>query len=290
MMAESKPTSRPQVISGPLALVLLILLLCLGFWAVYAGPALKKRRIEAQFAELNALLDGHGGAVVTHSSPHWLHLPRRGNLYLQWLFEGPLRSVDEWQERGGVPGGVIMVDLAKLSPDERRQAFDLIQRLGCPNDPVSLRNGTDADLEDLGRMPRCGNLSLYGSRITDAGLEHLAKLPQLNALVITAPAVTDAGLKPLSKLPQLRDLKISSPAVTDAGMKTLGASCPKLTWLSLEETAVGDAGLLDLASIKSRGLIVIFTGPKVTPAGIAAFEAERRKLGLLSGFVHVAKP
>lgn len=287
-MAESNSTSRRQVISGPQVLVLLTLLLCLGFWTIYAGPALKKRRVEAQFAELNTLLAGHGRAVCVSDQPHWLHLPRRSNLYVQWLFEGPLKSVDEWQEHGGIPHGMIEVDLARLSTEERRQAFDLIQQLRCSND-VILKNGTDADLEDLGRMPGCVSLSLQGLWISDAGLKHLEKLPQLKGLVISCPSMTDAGLKSLEKLPQLMSLEISSPGVTDAGMKTLAGACPKLVRLSLTETALTDAGLLDLAGQKSLHFHVV-AGPKITPAGIAAFDAERRKLGLPPGRVFLEKP
>ena len=165
---------------------------------------------------------------------------------------------------------------------------------------------TDASLEALGRTTlgtlgvTCGNFTAVGldalvglpldalelSSIglgNEAGIGRLVAGRTFRSLSLSGPGVTDAALPHLtgrSFMAGASSLSLSRSAITDAGMPHL-ALLP-LRRLNLDETALTDVGLATLAAgMTARELIA--RGTRITPAGIAAFEAARPGQGRFDG-------
>ena len=70
-------------------------------------------------------------------------------------------------------------------------------------------------------------MQLHRSEVTDADLEQIRRLPQLKWLDIGDTNTTDAGLENFKELTQLEVLGISGTKVTDAGVEALQKALPK---------------------------------------------------------------
>ena len=85
---------------------------------------------------------------------------------------------------------------------------------------------TDADLENLKRLPQLEALAIGGTKITDASMVHLKGLTQLEVLHIRRAQITDAGLKSLAGLVLLQELILVKTHVTDEGVERLQEMLP----------------------------------------------------------------
>jgi outer membrane lipoprotein-sorting protein len=106
-------------------------------------------------------------------------------------------------------------------------------------------------------------LDLLGAKVTDAGLKELAGLKTLKVLDLPAQ-VTEEGLRGLAGL-KLK--KLTLPFVlTDVGLKHYLAAVEPPTTLNLRGTRVTDAGLKELAGLKTLKKLDLPT--QVTDAGL----------------------
>jgi hypothetical protein len=106
------------------------------------------------------------------------------------------------------------------------------------------------------------------ARVTSDGLRHLAALRGLETLNLDgASLVDDRGLVHLKGLPRLRYLTLDGTSVGDEGLEHL-RDVPALQYLSLAATRVTDAGLATIRELPQlRTLLLGYT--KVTPEAAA---------------------
>ncbi len=100
------------------------------------------------------------------------------------------------------------VPLTKVSDYRRRLAWDVkrfeevkqwLAKAGLPTRKmvVSARFKTDAQVEQVKKLPDLRRLDLHYSQVTDAGLAHLRGLTELQELTLFGTPVTAAGVKDL---------------------------------------------------------------------------------------------
>ena len=194
-------------------------------------------------------------------------------------------------------------------------------------------NLTEAGMVTLGRLTSLNSLGLSSpdgsSHPTDAGLAHLASLSKLRMLWIDAgdltgqgfarldklpitsvwlmglqarhrglvahlltrpitllsldgPGLTDQCLETFGSQPTLDQLSLNHTAITDAGLASIVNQVPALFYLSLDGTAITDAGLMNLANVPKLRMICAF-GTNITEKGIAALHTIRPKIRVLTG-------
>lgn len=290
-MSETPAKSRIHPGPGLLFLVLLALFLILGFWAVYLGPAMKKRQALAEVAEIQAKFGERGSCHISAYTPHPLFLKGRlqipENFILRLIFGSRIESFHEWQATGGIPKVDFHIDFSQFSAEERHDFVLRMKRF--PGGTLASQKITDADLESLGPLPSSWRIVFHQMSLSAAGVRQLSKagqvitldfgpsmgdaellaldaLPELQLLSLVDSAVTDAGIKGMPHFPKLIGLALN-PAVTDAGMTGLGTKQTSLQILILNNAAVEDAGLKELASCQSLTCLHL-TGTRITDAGL----------------------
>ena len=117
---------------------------------------------------------------------------------------------------------------------------------------VRTRTG-DKTLEVISSLPAISRLRLRDTQISDEGLAMLTSLNRLRVLDLSetnSPGVTDQGAEAIAQLKQLEDLNLWTTKVSDGTVKLLAANNPNLVRLNLDNTAITDATLLELAKMK----------------------------------------
>jgi hypothetical protein len=244
----------------------LSLLLLAAVWFIYAGPALRKHRIEAEIREIETYCHGKVKLDV-YSTPHWLGLENKiPDLPMAWgiKISGILT---EWQKTGGIPAlGHLSIN-APLSPPERQELFQHLGRFtifGIGGDGI-----TDADLENICHHSELTLLALGSSSVTDAGLKMIGRLSELSILDLSNTTVTDTGLKEFAHLSKLHILVICNTKISDSGLKEL-TRLP-LSHLRLSGTQITDAGLLGLTKLPLKRL---FVSSSISPEAIKRMKEE----------------
>ena len=121
-------------------------------------------------------------------------------------------------------------------------------------DLSGLAETRDADLANLDRLTALRRLNIDRSRLSDYGRN-------------VPGALTDATLARIGRLHRLIELNLGCQGITDAGLD-------QVEKLDLVDTGITDAGLEHLKGLKGLKSLDL-SGTKVTPAGVAAFEAAR---------------
>ncbi|MCE9566473.1 MAG: hypothetical protein K8U57_31000 [Planctomycetes bacterium] len=133
-----------------------------------------------------------------------------------------------------------------------------------------VKNVTDKAVEVIREFKELESLDIWGTQLTDTGLGQLHTLRRLKKLILGRTRITDAGMPTLARFPELTELRLNFDNVSDAGLPPLKGL--KLQLLALEATATSDAGLKDIAAIRSlRKLDLI--GTKVQGPGLVHLKA-----------------
>jgi len=145
---------------------------------------------------------------------------------------------------------------------------------------------SDAGLVHLKTLTSLRVLNLNGTKVTIAGLKELASLKNLQTLNLDGVPVSDDALRALRENGLLapwvngrgkgNELVLAGTQVTDAGLKELSilsVQTERRGWqnlyiLDLSNTAVTNAGLVDLKKLTSLNQLVL-SGTKVDDAGLA---------------------
>jgi hypothetical protein len=97
-------------------------------------------------------------------------------------------------------------------------------------------------------------------------LECLKALPAVYWVGLHASDTTNADVKHLKSLPKLRRLSLAETKITDAALMDL-KEITTLEWLQLHDCAITDVGLAHLKALKKLKHLDV-SGTKVTQAGI----------------------
>ncbi len=179
--------------------------------------------------------------------------------------------------RGALVGSVILNDTAVTDAGLAHLQKQPLRRLSLKNTPVS-----DAGIVALAGASLLEKLDLSGTTVTGRGFAR-GGYGRLTTLSLGRAPVDDGGVSGLSGCPSLRSLDLYFTRVTDASLAMLGGM-RNLVSLSLDRTAVGDAGLAayDLACRGSRGprsrLSLRYT--RITGAGLASLVLDTSSLHL----------
>ncbi len=162
---------------------------------------------------------------------------------------------------------------------------------------------TDADLALLSRFPKLEIVALGQMHLTDRGVKLLSTLPNIIRLYADGAAeaesqrignlgrlrtfgaggrqFNDACLEPLSKLTNLTALGLYNTSVADAGVAQLPLVAPRLDYLNLAGSRVGDKGLEKLAALAALEDLWV-EGTEVTDDGLRHLRplAKLKRLGL----------
>ena len=111
---------------------------------------------------------------------------------------------------------------------------------------------------------------LYGGKIAGTGLECLKALPSVYWVGLHDSDTTDADVKHVKSLPKLRRLSLAETKITDAALMDL-KEATNLEWLELHHCAITDAGLAHLKALKKLKHLDL-SGTKVTKAGIKVLQ------------------
>jgi len=151
---------------------------------------------------------------------------------------------------------------------------------------------TDNGLESLASLTRLKHLVLGRAQISESAMEMLRVLSTLESLDLSGPArnqrgkasgaMQDSLVSAIAGLQELRVLKLGYSDIDARGLHSL-AALEKVEKLGLECCPrVDDKGLGELAAWKSLKFLDI-QETKVTQAGIAALQAARPGIRILSG-------
>jgi hypothetical protein len=142
----------------------------------------------------------------------------------------------------------------------------------------------DEGLALLTALKELRDLDLSESIVGNTGLEALRQMPHLTHLNLWAARVGDAGMPALAQVKTLVSLNLDNVGypdekieLTDAGVAHL-TSLENLEWLHLGKTAVGDAGLMELAKLPKLKELTITFCPNVTDSGVSQLQAARPDL------------
>jgi hypothetical protein len=179
--------------------------------------------------------------------------------------------------RGVLVGSVVLDDTAVTDAGLAHLQKQPLRRLSLRNTRVG-----DAGVQALAGVSLLERLDLSGTAVTGRGFSR-GGFGRLTTLSLGRAPVDDGGVSGLTGCPSLRSIDLYFARVTDACMTTLGGM-RNVVSLSLDRTAVGDAGLAayDLACRGSRGprvrLSLRYT--RITGAGLASLVLDSRALYL----------
>jgi RNA polymerase sigma factor (sigma-70 family) len=126
---------------------------------------------------------------------------------------------------------------------------------------------SDADLKEIGLLPKLRFLNITGTRITNDGLAPLEAMKELRILKLQECKLSDEGLAHLAGLTELTKLYLSKTLITDAGLARL-AGLKNLECLFLDRTGITDAGLDHLVELKNLTVLGV-QGTRVSNKGVA---------------------
>jgi Leucine-rich repeat (LRR) protein len=137
--------------------------------------------------------------------------------------------------------------------------------------PVSVnwrgRFVSDADLDEIARMPQVERVDLSLTRVSDLGLLRLKGLRNVRELnLFFAEWITDEGLAVLKDWPKIETLNLRGTKVTDNTLALI-AGKQSITSLDIGYAEVTDSGLQHLARLKNLRRLG-FGGNKMTDVGM----------------------
>jgi hypothetical protein len=262
-----RPLRAPPIVLAALAVVL-------GLGAVVAYYQNAVRRQRQAIAEIEAL----GGDAEQRGvdPPKWLTsgvkiintvLPAR------WYV-----SVFDWEPWSNA------VTTVNLCPryDHYLTGTGTLRHLDALWSVVNI-DGCNSDLDDstlraVRDMVHLQTLDIGGTKVTDAGIRSLDRHNELWHLYLGNTQITDESLKIISRLPALTLIGLGRTRITDAGLPYLAdmeRSEADEFYLFLQDTAITDAGLMQLQHYRARDFGVSVTGTRVTQAGINALRKVR---------------
>jgi hypothetical protein len=104
------------------------------------------------------------------------------------------------------------------------------------------RHVTDAELEEIAKLPYLRKLSLQKTSVTDAGLLKVCELKRLENLGITDTLVTDRGLTYLEKMVSLQNVWVTqNKRLTVQGIEALRRALPRLNVHVMNRSKKGPA-------------------------------------------------
>jgi Leucine-rich repeat (LRR) protein len=194
----------------------------------------------------------------------------------------------------------------RQAAEREQKAIEAVERLGgwvrrdfgkrVVSVVLAGSKATDADLEHVAAFENLRVLDASRTSITDAGLRRLTGLKQLTSLILAFTRLSDAGMKHVGKLKQLElqfarvgddgvkdlagldrlgRLSLYRTKVTDLGMPSVGR-LKKLSFLSLDETAVTDEGLKSLTGLDELVSLGLFAARGVGDEGMKSVARLRR--------------
>lgn len=125
--------------------------------------------------------------------------------------------------------------------------------------------------DDFNSLDQSPQRFAEGPKITAAGLRHLSGMQRLHSLCFHGVHITDESLVGLAGMSQLRYLSLDYTAVTDAGVGILAKEILHLANLDLRGTKVTDAGLVHLSDLKSLSELNL-SGTRITDAGLVSLK------------------
>lgn len=110
----------------------------------------------------------------------------------------------------------------------------------------------------------------------DAFVDNIATLDTLSIVALVAPQLTAKSLQRLCELPQIELLIFdgAAPVLADEDWAPV-ANCRWLIWFTMNQSAIGDAGLAHLAKCEQLEKLVLTGATKLTGAGLARFASHR---------------
>lgn len=206
------------------------------------------------------------------------------------------QKIERWvQEAGGrttVDPRRIDASIKRVTLRECEVSAELVQAISQLKtirelDLYGARLPKDA-LEDLSEMSQLSWLNLAGTNLHDAdlkflrrmdvarlalppatsdqGLAHIEHMKQLHALHLGDTQVTSEGLQRLIQMPKLTELSLANTATTDATLATI-AQLTGLEHLTLSHTQVTDRGMPQLLSLRRLDYLSL-EGCRVTDASL----------------------
>jgi hypothetical protein len=137
---------------------------------------------------------------------------------------------------------------------------------GCKKDTVSL-----AEREKMQQADFANSLQQQGGTVKEKSYPPYGNGYEVK---LSGARITDDTFKDLKGLQRVAELDLSKSSITDDQMGRLNEIATLLVKLDLSNTAVTDAGLVQLKHVP-----VLFNlnlaGTKVTPAGVARFQKQR---------------
>ena len=288
------PRSRRVVITGLLALLLLLLL-----GSFYGSrPPEGKQATSLDDRQAAEWVLSIGGRVRIFSIDSIQEIAVRkdlpgGDLKLIEidLNGNPIEDLDAGLEQLGALANLTGLGLNDTLVTNRGlkqlQRQTNLSRLGLERTAIG-----NSGLASLQKLTKLTNLHLNDNRwVTGDGLFYLKDLTNLKELHLAGSQVDDQGMKHLKHLTGLQFLGIDRTRVTDSGLVDL-KELSGLTNLDLRETAVTDAGLKQLQSmtqlrklllnnnggIKGDGLKYLNTLPNLKELHLAGSQVDDRGL------------
>jgi internalin A len=121
----------------------------------------------------------------------------------------------------------------------------------------------DTSVQGIGRLQSLGELSLRSARITSGILEWIAALNDLRRPDLNGTRISDVGLQHLKRL-YLTKLDLGWTAITDAGLRDV-AELKSVEELDIARTRVGDLGVAELKRLPNLAVLYAH-GTQVTDA------------------------
>jgi hypothetical protein len=144
-----------------------------------------------------------------------------------------------------------------------RDSFDTVIGASIASNPV-----TDAELEELKRLPQLEWLVFWETRVTPSTLGQLKAFPKLSGLAFEKTAVANAGIEQLKGMARLHTLKFDFDFnINDASLEVVGG-LTQITHLTLYRVQVTDAGLEHLKGMAQLQYLYIVSG-RISDQGIA---------------------
>lgn len=135
---------------------------------------------------------------------------------------------------------------------------------GCASEDTA---GVSSD-DDIDRLPsRVTTVDAF--RLTDSQVARLAKHSQIISLDLGhCPEITDVSLRTVAGMTNLRRLYLDRTGITDRGLAHLKLS--RLEFLNVTQTQITDAGMREIAEIKTLKKLHIKRCKRITDLGVAA--------------------
>lgn len=173
--------------------------------------------------------------------------------------------------------GLPKLKAVSLGKSFSRGAFDVLSRLKGLNSLDA--SALTPDLDDLRKFPNLKRLSLSGPACNDEAAETIADTFQsLEQAYLRRTSITNAGVEHLSRIKTLKVLTLDGAAIDD-GVADSIRRMKQLTWLSVEDCAIGDDTLAALSECPGMWYVFLVHTP-VTDQGVAHLVKLNKPLAL----------